>query len=104
MIVYKIPNKLPPFLDEIDGSLGSLQAFVQGYIEPCAPAELKEWNIELLANEEGLLTGFDPNENLFPFFLVGNVIAVGVRGEDFASLSAYQVCKLVDWLEGLKKL
>lgn len=83
--------------------LEDLQEYVGGYIEPCAPIELKEKGIELLANEEGLLSGLEPNENLFPFFLVGNVVAVGVDGEDFVGLSVEQRRYLNEWVKALKE-
>ncbi len=103
MIVLNINTKLPPILDEIPNTLESLQQIVGGYIEPCAPAELRAEGIELLCNEEGLLTGLEPNENLSPFFIVGNAVAVAVIGEDFGSLTPRQVKYLVEWLDSLKR-
>lgn len=81
-----------------DKSLEALQRLVDGYIEPCAPVELRERGIELLCNEEGLLRGLDPNEHLFPFFLVGYIVAVGVEGEDFTGLSRAQFEYLCEWI------
>ena len=81
--------------------LKALQHLVDGWIEPCAPLELKDQGIELLANEEGLLIGLEPNENLYPFFLVGQLVAVGVYAEDFGSLSDDQVAYLTRWLSAL---
>lgn len=102
--VYFIPVKEPPRIRTVGNiTLEFLQDCVGGYIEPCAPIELKEHGIELLANEEGLLSGLDPNENLFPFFLVGNVVAVGVDGEDFVGLSVEQRRYLNEWVKALKE-
>ena len=84
-------------------SLRALQEMVGGYIEPCAPVELKHRHIELLANEEGLLTRLPANENLFPYFYVGTLVAVGIGKEDFCSLTRYQIEFLKDWLRGLMK-
>lgn len=86
----------------IDGTLEELQTMVDGHIEPCAPVQIKEHLIEFLANEKGLLKGLSPNENLFPFFFVGNVIAVGVSGEDFESLTDNQIEFIKLWLQRLE--
>lgn len=104
MIIVRIGTKrgdvASRYVREI--KLEDLQALVGGYIEPAAPVELREQGIELLVNEEGLLKGLDTNENLFPFFFVGQAVAVGVGGEDFVSLSQAQVNFLEDWLRGLE--
>lgn len=72
-------------------------------IERCAPIELVERGIELLANDEGILSGLDPNENLFPFFVPGNVIAVGYDHYGcFTGLTKEQEEYLFKWLEALK--
>lgn len=102
--VYFIPVKDEPRVRTVGNiTLEFLQECVGGYIEPCAPVELKERGIELLANEEGLLSGLEPNRNLFPFFLVGNVIAVGVDGEDFTGLTDYQRRFMEGWVKALKE-
>ena len=75
-----------------------LQELVGGYIEPCAPVQLREQGIELLVNEEGLLERLDPNENLYPFFVVGQAVAVGVDGEDFTGLTDTQHKYLCQWM------
>ena len=82
-------------------NLRALQELVGGYIEPCAPVQLREQGIELLANEEGLLKGLAPNENLYPFFVVGDLVAVGVVGEEFTSLTVDQAKYLIKWLSEL---
>lgn len=83
-----------------EANLRALQKLVGGYIEPCAPLQLKQMGIELLANEEGLIAGLDGNENLYPFFFVGQLVAVGVdyQAEDFVSLNDIQMEFLYDWL------
>lgn len=86
-----------------DNSLEALQKLVDGYIEPCAPVELREHGIELLCNEMGVLNGLDPNEHLFPFFIVGWVVAVGVDEGDFTGLSLEQFEYLAEWLCHLKE-
>lgn len=85
-----------------DETLETLQMWVDGYIEPCAPIQLKEKGIELLCNEMGLLNGLDPNEHLFPFFIVGNVVAVGVDEDDFTGLTLEQFEYLAEWICNLQ--
>ena len=102
MIVLRIPVNGTPRVDKIGNKLEDLQACVGGYIEPCAPIQLRSKNIELLCNEDGILKGLDPNPNLFPFFFLGDMVAVGVGKEDFVSLNADQYAFIMDWLEGLQ--
>ena len=89
---------------DIGGSLEDFQKLVDGYIEPCAPIQLKQEGIELLANEEGLLKGLPLNSNMAPFFFVGDLVAVGVdyQEETFTGLNDYQVRFLIDWIYRLK--
>lgn len=103
MRVYIIPTKAPPHPHDTDESdvLRNLQTLVGGFIEPCAPVQLKQQGIELLADEEGLLKQLPCNENLFPFFFVGPLVAVGIGDEDFVSLTPDQEEYLRMWLEGL---
>lgn len=90
-------------LVNISGDLESLQKLVDGYIEPCAPLELQLEGIELLANEEGLLRHLPFNENLFPFFFVGDLVAVGVDEDSFTSLTMEQCDFLSQWLGHLEE-
>lgn len=86
---------------EVVNELEALQELVEGYIEHTTLSELEPYGVHLLVNEEGLLAGFDPNENLYPFFFVGNVVFLSVDGEDFASLTDEQHRFVMDWLERL---
>lgn len=101
MRVYIIPPQAMPHGHDTEGALHDLQDLVGGYIEPCAPVELRQRGIELLANEEGLLKQLPVNINLFPFFFVGTLVAVGVSGEDFVSLTPDQESYLKSWLKNL---
>lgn len=86
---------------EVPNTLESLQELVEGYIEHTTLPELTAKGIHLLVNEEGLLAGLDGNENLFPFFYVGNVVFLCTAGEDFTGLSESQLQFVYEWLEGL---
>ena len=101
MRVYLIPAQAPCRPHDTEGALHDLQALVDGYIEPCAPVQLKQQGIELLCNEEGLLRGLPCNPHMFPFFFVGNLVAVGIGDEDFVSLTPEQEQWLKQWIENL---
>lgn len=101
MRVYVIPAQGMHHAHDTEGNLYDLQDMVGGYIEPCAPAELRAKGIELLCNEEGLLRQLPVNINMFPFFFVGTLVAVGVSGENFVSLTPEQESYLKKWLENL---
>lgn len=85
----------------VRNTLEALQGMVGGYIETATPQELTDEGICLICNEEGVLKGLTYNENLYPFFYVGNVLAVGVDGEEFAGLTEYQQDFITYWLENL---
>ena len=84
---------------DTEGQLHDLQALVGGLIEPVYLEEFTQAGIILLANEEGLLAGLDPNENLYPYFLVGPVIAVAHTDEDFIGLYDDQIEFLQEWIK-----
>ena len=88
-------------IQNIPNTLEDLQELVGGYIEPCAPVELRERGIEMLCNEEGLLRQLEPNNNLYPFFYVGQCVLVGIGDEDFVSLSYNQMIYATAWLKKL---
>lgn len=84
-----------------DLSLVGLLQIVGGYIEVAPHPELTRNNVAMLVNEEGLLNGLPINENLQPFFYVGNAVFVGIRGEDFTGLNEEQFETAMEWLAGL---
>lgn len=98
-----IPWLSKPRVHDTEMSLYALQHYVGGFIEPCAPAELKAQGIELLADEEGLLKRLPCNPNLFPFFFVGNLVMVGVDGDRFTGLTDEQISFALDWIKNLDK-
>ena len=87
--------------DEPEQNLRALQELVGGHIETCPLAELRDRGILLLANEEGLLQGLEPNINLCPFFFVGQLVAVGFDGDEFTGLGLEQTLYLAHWLNSL---
>lgn len=87
---------------EIFGTLTDFQELVGGNIEVAAPVQLREQGLEMLVNEEGVLSGLDPNENLFPFFYVGPAVFVATHGEEFRGLKDHHLIYLARWLRSLK--
>lgn len=81
------------------GQLHDLQAMVGGFIEVVCLTEFTDQGILLLANEEGLLAQLEVNENMWPYFLVGPIVALGVDGENFTGLSEAQQEFIQYWLE-----
>ncbi len=91
MRVYYIGTKTDDHRPmDIEGELHELQELVHGYIEPVHLPEFEQYGILLLANEQGLLTGLEPNWNLFPYFFVGPMVAISTKDDDFAGLSEGQ--------------
>lgn len=84
---------------DTEGQLYDLQALVGGFIEPVYLPEFSQFGIILLANEEGLLAGLDINANLLPYFLVGPVIALSSKDEEFVGLDAGQEEFIKEWLK-----
>lgn len=77
---------------EVDNTVDALQGLVGGYIETTSFAGLGEHGIIIVCNETGLLDGLEPNENLFPFFIVGTVFFTACDSEGyFVSLSDEQI-------------
>lgn len=91
--VRKRPGEAPEIV-EIENTLEALQAEVGGLIESLQIAT----DCTLLVNEEGKLQGLKPNMWFCGDILVGTILAVGVKGEDFCSLSDRNAAVLCSWL------
>lgn len=102
MRVFVIPTKrgtAHPM--DISYTVESMQFLVGGYYDFAGIPQLRDNGIELVVNADGVLTGLPPNENLWPFFYVGQVFMVGNNGEDLVSLTAKQIAFIKAWLAGL---
>ena len=100
-------EKLGKFtIEHIDGSvpLKTLQEAVGGYIEVAHIRELDRKGIAIIANEEGILIGLEPNENIFPFFFVGAIVFVAIQDEDIVGLNNSQLQFLTEWIRGLQEI
>lgn len=89
MVVIKEPGKAAYVDPLFDNTLEAFQNAVGGYIEVVSVG--RGMNGVLICNEEGKLLDLPLNVSLGWDDLVGTVIAVGVRGEEFASLKAAEI-------------
>lgn len=91
--VIKDPGE-QPIVANIPNTLEALQKAVGGFIETVDRSD----TLALLCNEEGLLMGLPYNHTLFEMPFVGPIVAVGVDGEEFVSLTPDQIQFLRCWL------
>ena len=79
-----------PIVANIPNTLEALQKAVGGFIETVDRSD----TLALLCNEEGLLMGLPYNHIIFEMPIVGPIVAVGVDGEEFVSLTSNQIQSL----------
>ena len=77
-----------PRIEEIDGSLESMQRLVGGYIEEFSLTD----DLSVVCNEEGKLMGMSANRMVYKYgrrmeLLVGNFFIAACGGEDFRGLT-----------------
>lgn len=95
-VIYKEPGK-PAEVREIPNTLEALQEAVGGYIETLTFAT----DCAAIVNEEGKLRGLPANFCFLGEVLVGNVLFVGVDGEDFCSLKEQAALFLMGMMGGV---
>lgn len=83
---------------DIENSLGAIAAIVGDDVVPSTLAQLLNEGLELMTGRKGLLSGSEPNANLYPFFYVGTVVVVGDKPE---GITDGQLAFLYKWLAGL---
>lgn len=98
LVVIKEPGKAPVVDPTFENALESFQAAVGGYIETVTLAT----DLIIICNEEGRLMGLPHNCNVCGVDFVGTILAVGSKGEDFASLKAQNVPAVLRLLGGDK--
>lgn len=95
-VVVKKPGDTHGQIVEIDNRLEELQSIVEGYIEVFPLTE----DILIILNEEGKLQDLKPNifvSNGEGFeLIVGNIVIVAAKGEDFGSLNDEQMDQLYE--------
>lgn len=87
-----------PYVEHIENDLDVLQSLVGGYIEAVTLAK----DLILIVNEEGLINGLPFNENVCGYPFYGTIVAVSIKGEEFASLKAAHVPLVIRMLGGRK--
>lgn len=98
LVVIKEPGKAPAVEPMFENTLESFQAAVGGYIETVTLAT----DLIIICNEEGRLLGLPHNCNVCGVDFCGTILAVGSKGEDFASLKAHNVPAVLRLLGGDK--
>lgn len=96
LVIIKEPGKDPVVEPLFDNTLEAFQEAVGGYIETYSLAE----GVCIICNEEGKLLGLPYNMSIFREDFVGTLVAVGVKGDEFASLKASQVPALMAMFRG----
>lgn len=94
----KLVERIAPIV-----TLECLQNAVGGHITAAPFYDLEKFNIYAMVNEDGLLTGLDLNQNLFPFFYVGNVAFVSADEKGFIGLTDEQIADVKAWLSDLNE-
>ena len=84
LVVIKEPGQEARVEPMFENSLEAFQKAVGGYIESVTVAS----DVTLICNEEGRLMGLPYCCNWANVDFCGPVIAVGIKGEEFASLKA----------------
>lgn len=82
---------------EIENELSVLQEAVEGYIQAVPLAA----DVCIICNEEGKLIGLPYNTRIMNKIFVGNILFVGVAGEEFCSLTNEQISLITE--RGLKQ-
>lgn len=95
LVVIKEPGQAPKVEPLFDNTLESFQKAVGGYIETVSFG-----SIVIICNEEGRLLGLEPNVEVGSVDFVGTILAVGVKEDEFCSLSASVVPKVLQILGG----
>ena len=96
LVVIKEPGQAPRVEPLFENTLEAFQKAVGGYIEAVTVAE----DLVIICNEEGWLRGLPFNVALCGFKLAGTVIAVGIKGDEFASLKSTSVPAVLRMLGG----
>lgn len=94
--ILVVEPRKQPYVQEIDGSLASMQKLVGGTIQAVYPFDDA---VALVCHDEGKLLNLPYNRFLYnknhqPYDIIcGTFLVVGVGAEDFQSLTAQQIRK-----------
>lgn len=98
LAVIKRPGEDPVVEPLFDNTLEAFQREVGGLIKTVTLAT----DLCLICNEEGRITGLPYNGECLGVDFYGTVIAVGVKGDEFASLKASCVPMILRMLGGMR--
>lgn len=98
LVVIKEPGKKPVVEPLFDNNLNAFQEAVGGYIETVTFAT----DLVIICNEEGRLRGLPFNCNVAGVNFVGTILAVGRKGDEFASIKARHIPMVLQLLGGRK--
>ena len=84
LVIIKEPGEPPRVEPLFDNTLEAFQQAVGGYIETVTVAT----DLVIICNEEGRLQNLPFNCEFCGVGFVGTILAVGAKGEEFASLKA----------------
>lgn len=87
LAIVKEPGQAPRVEPLFPNTLEAFQEAVGGYIETVTICS----DLVLIVNEEGRLRGLPFNEYVCGLDLFGPIVAVSVKGDDFASIQAQHV-------------
>ena len=87
LVVIKEPGQEPRVEPLFENTLEAFKKAVDGWIECVTIAD----DVVIICNEEGRLRGLPFNVNVCGIGFVGTVVAVGVKGDEFASLKGSHV-------------
>lgn len=92
--IIKRPDEEFGHMTSVSATLKNLQKNVGGYIEtvtlynmtPVGPGEISSSGLVIICNEEGRLKGLPHNCNVMGVDFVGDIIAIGFKGDDFCDI------------------
>lgn len=87
LVVIKEPGQAPRVEPLFDNTLDAFKKAVDGWIEAVTITD----DLVIICNEEGRLRGLPFNVKVMGIGFVGPIVAVGVKGDEFASLKARHV-------------
>lgn len=96
LVVVKEPGQSPRVEPLFDNTLEAFQQAVGGYIETVTIAS----DLIIICNEEGRLQDLPFNVELCGVGFVGTILAVGAKGDEFASLKASNIPFVLKCLGG----
>lgn len=96
LVAIKKPGELPGLEPLFENNLEAFQKAVGGYIEVVTVAS----DLVLICNEEGRLLDLPFNATICGLDFYGPVLAVGIKGEGFASIRGSAVPACLKLLNG----